>query len=328
MAEKVYAIFKITQSKPLDEMWKLVEPELNAFRPPFESVSHSKPDVISPIEAVTAVSIYYHGKHYKEHSDFYKETLKSDETKIPILHKKLIDHLKYAISIYDFVKVSNDGYCQKLNYDSLADTLWLKRIHKEGGTPNPLVVTPSIDPKEQYSQNSVDLRLGTSFLLNKLTNYTHLTPEKETSASQMPLEKFYTKKHIPVGGDFILHPHHFILATTLEYICLPYDYYALVLGRSSWGRLGLTIATATTVHAGFRGCLTLELRNLGETPLVLKAGLRIAQLCLIRVPIDFSTTKGYYASTGKKYIGPVSAEIPKIREDPDWVILNSFFNTT
>ncbi|MCP4306415.1 MAG: dCTP deaminase, partial [bacterium] len=51
-----------------------------------------------------------------------------------------------------------------------------------------------------------------------------------------------------------------------------------VLGRSSWGRLGLVVATAVTVHPGFRGCLTLEIQNLGSAPIRLVAGVRIAQL--------------------------------------------------
>ena len=32
-----------------------------------------------------------------------------------------------------------------------------------------------------------------------------------------------------------------------------------VIGRSSWGRRGLVIATAVEVHPGFVGCLTLEI---------------------------------------------------------------------
>ena len=53
---------------------------------------------------------------------------------------------------------------------------------------------------------------------------------------------------------------------------------AYVVGRSSWGRLGLIVATAIGVHPGFAGPLTLELRNLGETPLRLYPGQPIAQL--------------------------------------------------
>lgn len=50
------------------------------------------------------------------------------------------------------------------------------------------------------------------------------------------------------------------------------------MGRSSWGREGLVIATATGVHPGYSGILTLELTNLGEIPLRLYPGIAIAQL--------------------------------------------------
>ena len=94
----------------------------------------------------------------------------------------------------------------------------------------------------------------------------------------------------------------------------------MVLGRSSWGRLGLNIATATMVQAGFKGCLTLELRNLGETPLSLEVGLRIAQLTL--VPAPESTSGNDYLQYAEKYIGSVSAEVSKLHNDPDWDVLD------
>lgn len=42
------------------------------------------------------------------------------------------------------------------------------------------------------------------------------------------------------------------------------------MGKSSLGRRGLVIETAPGVHPGFSGCLTLELANVGEIPIVLK----------------------------------------------------------
>ena len=78
------------------------------------------------------------------------------------------------------------------------------------------------------------------------------------------------------------------------------------------------MATATTVQSGYKGCLTLELRNLGESPLHLTVGTRIAQLCLISVASP--AQQGYLG----KYVGPVKAEIPKIHSDPDWEIIRKF----
>lgn len=181
----------------------------------------------------------------------------------------------------------------------------------------PLVITPSIYPKKQYGTNSIDVRLGPFFLVPRPTRYTHIQPNPhETHDTDVPVDVFYEEVYRSVGKEFILHPHQFVLAGTLEYVSLPTDYYALVLGRSTWGRLGLNIATATAVQTGFRGCLTLELRNLGETPLPLTIGTRIAQLCLVKSPPNEGVL-GYFASGGK-YTGPVRPEVPKIRGDPDW----------
>lgn len=312
----------------LDRTWKLASSELDAFRPPFEKVSRNKPEIISPTEALVTTSLYYYGKQYLKTNEYFLHNEESTETKQELLRRRLVEHLRYAISLYDFVKTSQEKLCNaNFKVEDMETTLWEYRDRQVGGKLNPFVVTPSTNPKSQYSSNSVDLRLGNVFLIHKTTGYTHIAPEPKLdnqAREHIPLDAFYDELFIPVGKEFILHPHQFVLAATLEYISIPYDYYALVLGRSSWGRLGLNIATATAVHSGFRGCITLELRNLGETPLPLKVGLRIAQLCLISVPIQRSH-KGYFA-TANKYIGPVVPEIPKIKGDADWDLLNGFNN--
>jgi dCTP deaminase len=308
----------------IEDKWNEIRPELDAFRPPFEKVSRESPKSISPIDAIIVTSLYYYGEHYKLSNDYYRTNSQTD-TKESIVRAKLVDHLRYAISLHEFVSKAQSKYFnENFKIEEMKTTLWEMRDRKVGGKLNPFVITPSINPKSQYSSTSVDLRLGNSFLIHKTTGFTHIAPEPKLSIDgkidKVPLDAFYDELFIPVGKEFILHPHQFVLAATLEYVSVPFDFYALVLGRSSWGRLGLNIATATTVHAGYRGCITLELRNLGETPLPLKVGLRIAQLCLIPVPIEEST-EGYFATSGK-YIGPVGPEIPKIKDDADWELLN------
>jgi dCTP deaminase len=315
-------------SKLLDEIWSAISTELDAFRPPFESVNSDPPKLISPTAAVVGTTLYYYGAFFEKQNEYYTQSKEQPEQRFELLRVRLCEHLRYAISLYDFVKIAQGKFCGTgLAVKELESTLWPMRQRQVGGKSNPFVVTPSTNPKSQYSSTSVDLRLGASFLLNKTTGHTHISPGPELGSStgeSVPLEAFYQELFVPVGEEFILHPHQFVLAATLEYICVPFDFYALVLGRSSWGRLGLNIATATTVHAGFRGCITLELRNLGETPLPLKVGLRIAQLCLIPVPggRGASSHVGYFA-TLSKYIGPVAPEIPKIKDDSDWELLKA-----
>ncbi len=83
---------------------------------------------------------------------------------------------------------------------------------------------------------------------------------------------------VPIDGEFFLHPGQFALAAVYEYMKLPIDLCADVVGRSSWARVGLIVAMATFVHPGYAGCLTLELQNLGQMPICLKPGLRVAQV--------------------------------------------------
>ncbi|MFI0967108.1 dCTP deaminase [Streptomyces sp. NPDC021080] len=76
-------------------------------------------------------------------------------------------------------------------------------------------------------------------------------------------------------------PGDFLLASTVERIALPPDLAARVEGKSSLGRLGLTIhVTAGFVDPGFSGQITLEIANLSPWPIRLRRLMPIAQLCL------------------------------------------------
>lgn len=74
-------------------------------------------------------------------------------------------------------------------------------------------------------------------------------------------------------------PGDFVLATTKERVEIPDDLVAHVLGRSSLGRLGISVhQTAGYIDPGFKGQITLELSNHGPAPVSLKPGQRICQM--------------------------------------------------
>ncbi len=144
-----------------------------------------------------------------------------------------------------------------------------------------LVVAPLLEPAEQISelQASIDIRLGCDFRLASASNIGVLDEFVEASVNHFgDLSRVYQHVYVPLGAAVTIHPHQLILALTLEYLRLPDDLMAYVVGRSSFGRLGLIIATAMGIHPNFFGPLTLELRNLGEAPLRLYPGQAIAQL--------------------------------------------------
>jgi len=175
-----------------------------------------------------------------------------------------------------------------------------------------LIVTPILDQK-QIGESSVDVRLGNEFILIKKRAI------KSFDISQIDdiknqVSGYQEKIRIEMQREFILHPNQFALASTLEYIVLPNNIACYVIGRSSWGRLGLIIATATAISPGFKGCVTFEMVNIGEAPLVLFPGLRIAQLV-------FHHTDGISKYDGR-YLCPTGPQFSKIHLDEElkyWV---------
>ena len=90
--------------------------------------------------------------------------------------------------------------------------------------------------------------------------------------------KLAKSHYVPFHKRFILQPKDFVLAITLEWLRMPNKLAGYVIGRSSWGRRGLIVATAAGIHPGFTGCLTLELNNVSDVPLALVPGISICQI--------------------------------------------------
>lgn len=172
-------------------------------------------------------------------------------------------------------------------------------------TMDRLIISPLLDEKEQAKegQAAIDVRLGFNFCLVLASAFGSIT-EFQKGDRDPAFSKLYRREFCPFGSCIVIHPHQFILAQTLEYIRLPSDLMAYVAGRSTWGRLGLIVATAVGIHPGFAGNLTLELRNLGETPLTLYPGQTIAQLFFHDV-VDENMEPSKTKAKRAQYVGTV-----------------------
>lgn len=177
---------------------------------------------------------------------------------------------------------------------------------------NRLVVTPIIS-KKQIANTSIDVRLGNQFVIFKTHTLGDFNPYKTQSAK---LRKMQERKIVRFGDEFVLHPGMLVLGSTFEYLRIPYDLECHVEGRSSWARIGLQIATATSVEPGFKGVLTLELSNLGTIPIELCPGVRIAQLLFNKLTTPISEPYG----KERKYKCPIGPEFSKIHEDKDGAV--------
>jgi len=183
----------------------------------------------------------------------------------------------------------------------------LEEAMREEDLDRRLIITPLLDPN-QVGRGAVDLRLGTEFLVLRRTRRSGIDPVKQ---SQDDIDEMQERVVVPFGEHLWLHPRHFILAATLEYLALPDNLSANVVGRSSWGRLGLIVATAVFVHPGFRGCLTLELVNEGDSPIALSPGSRIAQLTLHRLEHPAPSRNG----EAEKYSAPVRPQPSRLASE-------------
>ncbi|MCY4433414.1 MAG: dCTP deaminase [bacterium] len=174
--------------------------------------------------------------------------------------------------------------------------------------PGGIVVTPLL----QFPKGAaLDLRLGNRFIVFRRTGDSSFDPLDRDTDSRA----FQVYRELSWTEQIVLHPQELLLAATLEYLVLPADITAQVITRSSYGRLGLLSATAVQIHPNYHGCLTLELVNLSNLPLVLTPGERVAQLV--------AWTTDPVEPGDEKYHCPIGPEFSKARVDAESDVLRA-----
>ena len=152
--------------------------------------------------------------------------------------------------------------------------------------------------------SSVDVRLARFFRVFENHKYEVIDPSKE----QPELTR---EVAVAPNEFFILHPGEFVLASTYEVITLPDDIAGRLEGKSSLGRLGLlTHSTAGFIDPGFSGHITLELSNVANLPVKLFPGMKIGQLCLIKLssPAEHPYGSAVYGSRYQGQRGPTPSK--------------------
>jgi dCTP deaminase len=151
--------------------------------------------------------------------------------------------------------------------------------------------------------SSIDVRLDRMFRVFENHRYAHIDPAEPQDDLTRLVET--------TGDDpFILHPGEFVLGSTYELVTLPDDIAARLEGKSSLGRLGLlTHSTAGFVDPGFSGHVTLELSNVATLPIKLWPGMKIGQLCFIRLtsPAEKPYGSAEYSSRYQGQRGPTAS---------------------
>lgn len=185
-----------------------------------------------------------------------------------------------------------------------------RRLRLGISEPQSLVITPLLRRAEVFSDkadsDSVDLRLGTHFLLPQVPPLAYTYPSKGSERWS------HVRVQVPLGSYLVVPAHETVLGATLEFIKLPPDLSGEILTKSSVARTFIVIETAPWIHPSYRGCLTLEIANASNTPLILYPGRLIGQLVLL----EHSSQSPQVSESplSGTYLAPVYPEAPSFRD--------------
>ena len=152
-----------------------------------------------------------------------------------------------------------------------------------------LVISPILSD-HQIQEVSIDLRLGNVALVARARGLPHVDPTEYQSTQITDAHRHEQGKRqklerheILFRQPLLLHPNILTLVPTLEWLKLPMNLMGVVTARSSWAREGLNITTANFINPGYNGIITLELCNLGQIPITIYPGMRIAQIAFYTI---------------------------------------------
>jgi dCTP deaminase len=150
------------------------------------------------------------------------------------------------------------------------------------------------------------------------TGSSHAFPAEQQWAPNARHAMRTSEHFVRFGDNFVLHPGRFVLGVTMEWLTLPRTLSGYVSGKSSLGRHGLVIETAAGLHPGFSGCLTLELANVGEVPIVISPGMEICQIFLHAIDKHECEDTGAFSGQRKPAISLPRADgiFDRLRADP------------
>lgn len=173
-----------------------------------------------------------------------------------------------------------------------------------------IVIEPISDAELQIQPSSFDVHLGREFTYFVSDASAGIDPVHDD------MEDITETVVADEGEPYLIQPGEFILATTVEHVEIPRTIKCDVRGRSSYGRLGVLVhATAGLVDAGYCGQITLEMKNINQSPIKLYPGVRIGQLTfeLLETPAE----RHYGEREDSKYQGQEGVEVSRVNQDTE-----------
>jgi len=117
----------------------------------------------------------------------------------------------------------------------------------------------------------------------------------------------WEKQTVTNDLGYVIPPHGFVLARTVERFKIPRDVIAICVGKSTYARNGL-IVNVTPLEPGWEGHVTLELSNTTDLPSVVYVGEGICQF----VFLTGNPPSTSYADRGGKYMNQVGVTLARV----------------
>lgn len=174
---------------------------------------------------------------------------------------------------------------------------------------NELVIRPLLDVN-QVGELTLDIRLGYDFLVSILGRDAFIDTSYSETQPALPVSSFFKDTRRRFGETFLLYPNQSVITTSIEYIKLPPNVFAILNMRSSYARLGITISTI--LQPGYCGCVPIELTNTNVNPVKLVVGARIIQVRFVKLSEETN-----YFNQVRKYLCHVRPEVSAINQDSD-----------
>jgi dCTP deaminase len=144
------------------------------------------------------------------------------------------------------------------------------------------LITPLSE--ESIQPVHIDLRLG-----SKIKKYTKPIDLKSDSEAE--------EIEITVAG-YVLQPGDFILGCTLEEVNIPDGYWGFIETKGNIARAGISSHnTDGHIDPGYKGVITLEIKNQANVPVTIYPGIKFVQLFLFKIDGFSPLYKGKYQNS-------------------------------
>jgi dCTP deaminase len=187
---------------------------------------------------------------------------------------------------------------------SIKSDVWIEKMAQEHGMIEPFESEQVREGVISYGLSSYgyDIRVADEFNIFTNVNSSIVDPKNFDANSFVEFQ----------GTICTIPPNSFALARSIEYMRMPRNVTGLVLGKSTYARVGI-VTNFTPLEAGWEGHITIEISNTTPSPARIYANEGIAQILFLasdeQCRVSYADRAG---GKGGKYQGQTGITLPKV----------------